>query len=99
MSNKCQWMTPPCIRDATIFVPSANMYICDEHYVLNILRMGCDLKGILVEKRSVPMTPDQQCQTCGWEGTEADFEAPFSDFEPGCPECGGTDFLEVEDER
>ena len=47
------------------------------------------------------MTPNQQCQACDWIGTEADFEAPFSDFEPGCPECGGTDMLdlEVENER
>ena len=45
------------------------------------------------------MTPNQPCQPCEWIGTEADFEAPFSDSEPGCPECEGTDFLEVEDEQ
>ena len=42
------------------------------------------------------MTPNQQCRTCDWIGTEADFEAPFSDSEPGCPTYRGTDMLDLE---
>ena len=40
-----------------------------------------------------------ECQTCGWTGEEEELTAPFSGSEPGCPSCGGTDFLDVEDEK
>ena len=38
-----------------------------------------------------------ECQTCGWRGKEKELIAPFSGSEPGCPHCGGNDFLDVED--
>lgn len=47
--KKCEWMNPPCKQDATIFIPGPSMYCCDDHYYLNILRFGCDLKGVPVE--------------------------------------------------
>ncbi len=39
-----------------------------------------------------------ECQTCTWEGEEDELVAPRSDLEPGCPSCGGTDFLDVDTE-
>ena len=38
-----------------------------------------------------------ECQTCGWVGENKDLVAVRSDLEPGCPECGSTDFLDVEE--
>lgn len=38
-----------------------------------------------------------ECQNCGWRGLNKELIAPFSGSEPGCPHCGGTDFLDVED--
>ncbi len=40
-----------------------------------------------------------ECQTCTWTGEEDELIAPFSGSEPGCPHCGGTDFLDVEEEE
>ena len=48
-THKCEWMNPPCKKDATIFVPASGGYFCEDHYLLNIWRFGCDLKGVLVE--------------------------------------------------
>ena len=39
-----------------------------------------------------------ECQTCGWVGENKDLIAAHSDSEPGCPDCRGTDFLDVEEE-
>lgn len=39
-----------------------------------------------------------ECQTCGSLVNEDEMTAPFSDMEPGCPSCGGGDFLEWEDD-
>ena len=36
-----------------------------------------------------------ECQICGWIGSEGDFEAPWSDIEPCCPECMGGNFLDL----
>ena len=33
------------------------------------------------------------CQVCDWTGTTANLTAPRSADEPGCPVCGGTNFL------
>ena len=41
--EKCQWVG--CKENATIFIPRGDTYVCDEHYLINILRFGCDLKG------------------------------------------------------
>ena len=40
-----------------------------------------------------------ECQTCGWEGEDDKMVAQTSDVEPGCPGCGGTNFLDIEDEE
>ena len=50
-NKKCEWANPPCREDATILIPRIPMYICDEHYMLNILRMGCDLKGEILKDK------------------------------------------------
>jgi len=36
-----------------------------------------------------------ECQDCLWVGEESELIAPTSSDEPGCPNCGGTDFLDV----
>jgi len=38
----------------------------------------------------------QQCQTCGWIGSEFELEAPASGVPAGCPVCEGTEFLDME---
>jgi len=40
-----------------------------------------------------------ECQTCGWVGSDDNLVAQFSDMEPGCPQCSGTDFLEQGDKN
>ena len=41
--------------------------------------------------------PQIKC-ACGWEGTESDMIAEWSDIEPHCPECWNSrDFEEEED--
>jgi len=37
-----------------------------------------------------------QCMCCGDIFPEDELEAPRSDSEPGCPCCGGTDLIEIE---
>jgi hypothetical protein len=37
-----------------------------------------------------------ECQTCGWEGYDSQLVAQFSDQEPGCPSCSGSDLLDLE---
>lgn len=49
-NKKCEWMNPPCKENATILTPRISMYICDEHYMLNILRFGCDMEGEPIKK-------------------------------------------------
>ena len=39
-----------------------------------------------------------ECQTCGWIGEMMELEAPLSEIEPGCPSCGSTNFLDIENE-
>ncbi len=39
-----------------------------------------------------------ECQNCTWAGEENELIAPFSGSEPGCPHCGGTDFLDIDNE-
>jgi hypothetical protein len=38
-------MNPPCKVPASVRVPAVNKCFCEDHYVLNILRFGVDLKG------------------------------------------------------
>lgn len=40
-----------------------------------------------------------ECQTCGWVGPYDSMAAQFSDMDPGCPVCWGTDFLDVEEDE
>ena len=39
-----------------------------------------------------------ECQDCLWVGEENELIGPTSSDEPGCPNCGGTDFLDVEEQ-
>jgi hypothetical protein len=45
VAEKCAWMNPPCKVPASVRVPAVNKCFCEDHYVLNILRFGVDLKG------------------------------------------------------
>jgi len=36
----CQWFG--CDKPATLRVPRANTFVCDDHYVENVLRFGCE---------------------------------------------------------
>ena len=36
-----------------------------------------------------------QCQTCNWIGLETELTSS-NNGEPGCPDCEGTDFLDIE---
>ena len=38
-----------------------------------------------------------ECQQCGWVGEESELIAPFSDWEPVCPDCWSSDFLDKEE--
>lgn len=40
-----------------------------------------------------------ECQSCYWCGGADELVAPTSADEPCCPECYGTDFLDVEEEK
>jgi len=37
-----------------------------------------------------------KCQQCDWTGDESKLIAPFSDWEPVCPDCWSGDFLDTE---
>ena len=49
--EKCQWYS--CNEAATIRVPRANSVFCEEHYLLNVERFGCDLKGELIDQEKL----------------------------------------------
>ena len=52
----------------------------------------------LAEWKKEDQMANIRCQTCGWVGKEMDLEAPWSDMEPGCPHCRGTDLVDVDNE-
>lgn len=37
-----------------------------------------------------------ECQKCGWVGNHQELVAPYSSYEPSCPECFSDDFLDKE---
>lgn len=41
-----------CDEPATVDVWRADAYFCEDHYLMNILRMGCDLKGTAIEQQT-----------------------------------------------
>ena len=43
----CGWFG--CDKVATVDVWRANTMLCDEHYLLNIERFGCDLEGTAID--------------------------------------------------
>jgi hypothetical protein len=51
----CDWFS--CNEPATIRVPRANSNFCEEHYLQNCLRFGCDLKGEPIEAPNVTNEP------------------------------------------
>jgi len=44
---ECKWFD--CHADAVIRVPASGDSFCEDHYLLNVLRFGCDLKGELLK--------------------------------------------------
>jgi len=53
----------------------------------------CYLK---TKNKQIDKHPQEECQSCGTIVQPSDKTASTSDREPGCPNCGGTDFLEAE---
>jgi len=45
--DKCSWFD--CNDKPVIYVRAANCYFCEDHYLLNIIRFGCDLEGEMLE--------------------------------------------------
>jgi len=81
---KCRWETPnPEGADCVPFCWISKGY-CTKC-------MGIDCEEYK------PFPPKIECQNCGWVGFDYSLVCPTSASEPGCPSCGGTDFVDVED--
>lgn len=44
---ECQYHL--CEEEATIYVKAANLSVCEDHYILNVIRFGVDLRGETID--------------------------------------------------
>ena len=50
LSDRCSWFD--CDKKSEVYFPRGNSAFCEAHYLLNVLRFGCDLEGKAIKEES-----------------------------------------------